>query len=166
MRTLAWLLLGMLPGSASAAGLVNLSARGVTAAGAEVLTAGFVIAGETSKRVLMRAAGPALTGLGVTGALAQVRLEVFRNATLLATNSGWDSGGDGVALAQAMRAVGAFEFATGSRDAALLLSLEPGNYTAQVVPVGVAGITGVALVEIYDAEPASAARLINRRDRQ
>ena len=84
MQTLAWLLLVLLPVAESSAGLVNLSARGVTAAGAEVLTAGFVIAGETPKRVLVRAAGPALTGLGVTGALAQVRLEVFRNATLLA----------------------------------------------------------------------------------
>ena len=37
----------------------------------------------------------------------------------------------------------------GSKDAALLVTLEPGIYTAQVE--GAAGTTGVALVEIYEA---------------
>ena len=37
--------------------------------------------------------------------------------------------------------------AAGSRDAALVLTLEPGAYTFSVAGVG--GTTGVALVEVY-----------------
>ena len=46
--------------------------------------------------------------------------------------------------------VGAFGRTPGSRDAALLVNLEPGAYTAQVSG---GGGTGVALAEIYDASP-------------
>jgi hypothetical protein len=44
--------------------------------------------------------------------------------------------------------VGAFPLAPGGRDAALLLTLPPGTYSAQVG--GPAGATGVALVEVYE----------------
>jgi hypothetical protein len=45
--------------------------------------------------------------------------------------------------------VGAFALSsTTSRDAALLVTLQPGTYTVQVSGVG--GTTGVAIVEIYD----------------
>jgi len=37
----------------------------------------------------------------------------------------------------------------GSKDAAVVLTLEPGIYTAQVR--GVQGATGVGLVELYEA---------------
>lgn len=141
-------------------GLVNLSARSVTSASGEVLTAGFVISGSGMKRVLVRGAGPALTQLGVGGALAQVRLQLYRGAELLAVNSGWDAGGAGAAVAAAAQAVSAFAYQPGSGDAAVLLTLAPGNYTAQVLPGGPA-VSGVALVEVYDLEPESTARLIN-----
>jgi pectate lyase len=146
--------------SAAANGLVNLSARAVTAEGAEALTAGFVVAGEGSKRVLVRAAGPALAALGVSGTLTQVRLEVFRGPASLATNSGWDTGAEAAAVGIAARSVGAFEFAPGSKDAALVLVLDPGNYTAQVVPAA-GGARGVALVEIYDLQSGTSSRLVN-----
>ena len=47
-----------------------------------------------------------------------------------------------------LTAVGAFALNPDSKDAALLLSLEPGAYTVQVSGVG--GGTGVALVEVYE----------------
>ena len=56
--------------------------------------------------------------------------------------------------------VGAFGLAGGSRDAALVVSLQPNSYTAQVS--GVNGGTGIALVELYDAGGgASGAKLAN-----
>lgn len=142
-------------------GLSNLSARGVTTAGAEALTAGFVIAGPGPKRVLVRAAGPALAGVGVPGALAAARLELYDGATLRAANAGWDAGPDARAVADAGLAVGAFAFAPGSGDAALVATLPPGGYTARVVPARDGIADGVALVEIYDADPAAPARLRN-----
>ena len=44
-------------------------------------------------------------------------------------------------------ASGAFPLVAGSRDAALVVNLPEGGYTVQVS--GVAGGTGVALVEVY-----------------
>ena len=53
------------------------------------------------------------------------------------------------ALATTFAQVGAFPFAPGSGDSALLVTVDPnGSYTAQVSGVG--GTTGVALVEIYE----------------
>jgi hypothetical protein len=46
--------------------------------------------------------------------------------------------------------VGAFALAAGSRDAALVLNLEPGAYTVQVKGKGTA--TGVAIVEVYEVD--------------
>ena len=47
--------------------------------------------------------------------------------------------------------VGAFAIDAASKDSALLITLNPGAYTVQVAGVG--GLTGVCLVEIYDASP-------------
>ena len=44
--------------------------------------------------------------------------------------------------------VGAFGLNVGSKDSALLVTLQPGNYTAQIT--GVSGSTGLALVEVYE----------------
>jgi hypothetical protein len=44
--------------------------------------------------------------------------------------------------------VGAFALPANAADAAILINLAPGAYTAQVSGVG--GTTGVALVEVYE----------------
>ena len=130
----------------SSARLLNVSSRGVVGAGADALIGGFVVAGNTPQRVLVRAVGPALQGFGVQGALADPRLSVYRGSTVVAENDNW-GGADVAALVAAQQAVGAFPLPAGSKDAVLYLTLAPGAYTAQVTGVG-AG-TGVALVEIY-----------------
>jgi hypothetical protein len=61
------------------------------------------------------------------------------------TNDNW---GGGSALATAFGNVGAFALGATSRDAALLVTLQPGNYTAQVS--GVNGTAGRAQVEVYE----------------
>ncbi|MBM3855955.1 MAG: hypothetical protein FJ399_22845, partial [Verrucomicrobia bacterium] len=148
--------------AAEAAGrFTNLSARAVAAAADGALTAGFVIAGPGSKRVLIRAAGPALASFGVPGALREARLELYQGPTLIATNTGWDAGAEALAVEETTRAVGAFGFARGSADAALVRTLAPGDYTARVVPGRESTASGVALAEVYDVEPTAAARLLN-----
>ena len=67
---------------------------------------------------------------------------------MIAENSGWSASADAAAIAGVANRVGAFAFAAGSGDAALLIDLAPGAYTARVS--GVDGTTGVALVEIYE----------------
>ena len=132
----------------SAAQLLNVSTRGNVGAGAAALIGGFVVAGNTPQRVLVRAIGLTLQSFGVQGALADPRLTVYRDSTIVAENDNW-GGADTAAVLAAQLAVGAFPLPAGSKDAVLLLTLAPGAYTAQVSGVG-AG-EGVALVEIYQA---------------
>jgi hypothetical protein len=127
--------------------LINLSSRGFVGTGSNLLIAGFVIGGPNPKPVLLRAAGPALSGFGVSGVLAKPVLQLFDgNGNLLQSNLGWNSD---PALAATFSQVGAFPFAYGSADAALATTLQPGTYTMQVSGSG--GATGAAIAEIYDA---------------
>lgn len=126
--------------------LVNLSARTQVGTGANILIAGFAIGGETSKTLLIRAVGPGLAPFGVTGTLADPQLELYTGSTLLAVNDNWDA-----STADTFSTVGAFNLPAASRDAALLVTLAPGSYTAQVS--GIANTTGVALVEVYVLNP-------------
>jgi hypothetical protein len=126
--------------------IVNISARVQVGTGGNILIAGFVIGGSTSKTVLIRASGPALAPLGVTGTLPDPELQVYSGSTLLGTNTGW--GGDSV-IANAAASVGAFTWSNpSSNDSAILATLPPGAYTAQVT--GASGDTGDALIEVYE----------------
>jgi hypothetical protein len=131
--------------------LVNISARVKVGTGGNILIAGFVVGGTTAKTVLVRASGPALIPFSVPGTLPDPQLQLFRanadgTSTLLATDAGW--GGD-AQIAAASASVGAFSWgASATPDSAVLITLAPGAYTAQVAGVG--GGTGVALVEVYD----------------
>jgi hypothetical protein len=127
---------------------VNLSTRGVVGSGDAVLIAGFVIEGEAPVRVLIRAVGPTLEGFGVAGALADPTLELVAGGGRLAFSQAWGAEGTAEAMAEVGRAVGAFALPQSSLDAALLLFLEPGTYTAIVRGAG--GQTGTALVEVYE----------------
>lgn len=137
----------------------NNSARTQVGSGDDILVSGFVINGEMRQRLLLRAAGPALTDLGVTGALARPVLRIVRSGGAeVNQNAGWwrrDNAGE---IAAAAALAGAFPFAENSEDAALLLDLDPGAYTAVVS--GVDGETGVGLVEIY-AIDGDQSRLVN-----
>jgi sugar lactone lactonase YvrE/thiol-disulfide isomerase/thioredoxin len=127
--------------------LVNVSARYQAGSGADTLIAGFVIAGTGEKTMLVRAVGPTLGQLGVSGVLADPTLAVFNTAQqLIAENNDWPA-----VIAEVMRRAGAFALPAGSKDAALVVTLPPGGYTAQVT--GVNNSTGAALVEIYELEP-------------
>lgn len=130
--------------------LVNISTRSQTGSGNAALIAGFVVAGERAKPMLVRAIGPTLAGFGVGGPLAAVRLEVFRGQTPVAIGLDWGAGANASEVASAAGRVGAFALPPASRDAALLLTLEPGAYTA-VVSGQTEAATGVSLVEVYDA---------------
>jgi hypothetical protein len=128
--------------------LTNLSARTVAGTGADALIAGFVVNGTLPKRLLLRAAGPTLAAFGVGNSLADPRLVLrpLNSDTIVAANDDW---GGTAALKAAFASVGAFPFAADdARDAALVLELPPGAYTATVS--GKDNTTGVALVEVYE----------------
>jgi hypothetical protein len=142
--------------------LTNISTRGVVGTGDGILITGFVIAGTTNKTVIIRAAGPALTGYGVPGALVDPSLEIVRQSTgaIVATNDNWETGNNVAALNAQFQRLGAFAFASGSKDAAVMATLPPGVYSAKLSGVG--GTTGVALVEAYDADPDTSTALTRK----
>ncbi len=134
--------------SAATPRLVNVSARTEVSA-ANLLIAGFVIAGPTARTVLIRGVGPTLASFGLRTALANPQLTLFRDGTRVALNDDWHDAANAVAVATTSAQVGAFALAPTSRDAALLLSLPPGSYTAQVSGT-LDGPNGEALVEVYE----------------
>ncbi len=135
------------PGSsftASTPRLVNVSVLKHLGSG---LTAGFVVGGTGAKTVLIRAVGPTIGAapFNVSGAIADPQLTLYSGQTIIATNDNW---GGTAALTAAFSQVGAFALPAASRDAAVLATLQPGNYTVQASGVG--GTTGVAIVEVYE----------------
>lgn len=124
----------------------NLSTRGQVDGNDSPLIVGFTVNGTGTRRVLIRGIGPALTTFGVGSALADPALTIYRDGQLLAQNDNWTTASAEVGAAGA--ATGAFALSAGSKDAALVLSLSPGAYTAVVSGVG--ATSGASLVEVYD----------------
>lgn len=126
-------------------GLANLSARTQLAAG-DTLIAGFVLSGLGQRAVLIRAVGRGLAAFGLDGTLDDPRLELYASGGKIFENDNWTS-----EIAATFPRVGAFTMSSGSADAALLVSLPPGAYTAHVRGNGSGAVTaGVVLLEIYD----------------
>jgi YVTN family beta-propeller protein len=135
--------------SSSGTRLANISTRALVGTGANIIIPGFVIAGSGSDQLLARGDGPALTGFGVGGALAQPSLGVFNSSgNMIASNTGWGTNSNPTQLASAAATVGAFALASGSADSALIVNLSAGAYTMQLS--GVNSSTGVALAELYE----------------
>jgi hypothetical protein len=121
--------------------------------GNAALAAGFVISGGPQMVLVRGVAGATLADFGVGGVLANPRLELYRETTLIATNEDWAGGATAVATLRALfTRVGAFPIDPSTRDAVLLAILEPGSYSARVTP-GDPG-SGVALVELYEVPSA------------
>ncbi|OIR01810.1 intracellular exo-alpha-L-arabinofuranosidase 2 [mine drainage metagenome] len=134
--------------------LTGLSARAIVGTGDNVLVGGFIITGSTPTTVLIRGIGPTLSTQGITNPLGDPKLTLFDvNGRVISQNDDW---GGSQALVNAFTKTGEFPLDPFSKDAAILITLNPGIYTAQVSPAGgVAQVSaagspsGVALVEIY-----------------
>ncbi len=127
--------------TAATARFTNLSARTFGGTGADTLIVGFNVSGTGSRRLLVRAVGPGLVPFGVTGTMADPKLELYSGQTKVGENDNWEA-----ATAATQQSVGAFALPANSRDAVLVSTLQPGSYTVQVT----GGTTGVTLVEVYE----------------
>jgi len=134
--------------------LINVSVLKTMVAG-EVFTAGFFV-NSAAEQVLIRADGPALAAapFNLSGTMADPQISVFNSSgAVIASNNDWSTPvGAGAATAAQLSAafsqVGAFALAAGSKDAAVLVTLPPGGYTAQVT--GVNNSAGEVIVEVYE----------------
>ena len=133
--------------SSSQLSVVNASTRAYVGTDASVLIPGFTVSGAGSLRLLIRAVGSGIGKFGVSDTLADPTITLYRNSSALASNDNWSSGTNALEIAIVASAVGAFALNPNSKDAALLLSLAEGSYTAVVSGVG--STTGTALVELY-----------------
>lgn len=145
--------------------LANLSVRSPAGSGVNTLVVGFAISGPSPKPILIRAIGPTLANFGVPGPMTDPILTVYRGAAPIELNDNWGLGASADPILTRSRAVGAFPLDRNSRDAAILINLLPGAYTAQVSAAGTSA-NGVALLEVYDTDynadaDATGRKLIN-----
>jgi hypothetical protein len=133
--------------------LLNSSTRLRVQTGDNVLIGGFIIRGG-SKKVIVRAIGPSLQNSGVTDALANPTLELHDGTgALIASNDDWVSSPQKQEISDSTIAP------TNDKESAIVATLPDGNYTAIVAGAG--GTSGVGLVEVYDLNRTSAARVLN-----
>jgi kumamolisin len=138
--------------------LSNISARCFVGTGSNEAISGMVISGSQSAQLLIRGIGPALTPLGITGALAQPTIALEDGGgTLIVSDTGWGNplvagtssaaASYRLATASDMATVGAFSLTPGSMDSAMVVTLPPGSYTVELSGAGIS--TGTGLAEIY-----------------
>ena len=136
--------------------LVNLAVRSTLAANESLIT-GFVISGPTPATMLVRASGPALTPLGVSGVMPNPRLQITDSTgRVVAENDDWAPQGS---VQLEGLSVGAFPLPPSSRDAAITVTLDPGAYTL-VISGSTSSDAGVVVGELYHLprlEPEAAA---------
>ena len=128
--------------------LINLSTRLVVRERGEGIL-GFVITGSTRVQVLIRAVGPALESFGLKDVLPDPVLKVYGYSDTLAPfleNDNW-SDLDGDLVHATSIKVGAFPLESESSDAAIVVWLDPGVYSAKAVDAN--GASGVVLTELY-----------------
>jgi hypothetical protein len=129
---------------ASDSKLANISARGFVQTGDDVMIAGFVFGnGTASEKVIIRAIGPSLTGMGIADVLADPTLALHDgNGTLLISDDNWKDD-----ASQAAQIIAAGLAPSNDFESAIATTLPPGAYTAIVA--GKNGGTGVALAEVF-----------------
>jgi hypothetical protein len=132
---------------------LNIATRLAVQGGDNVLIAGFIVTGPSgsTKKVLIRGIGPSLAKFGVAGIISDPLLELHKPGGSTVTNDNWQQGDtsqipNGFAPAD-------------PRESVIVATLSPGNYSA--VLKGAHGETGIALAEVYDLAPTSAAQLGN-----
>jgi len=143
--------------SAAAVGLSNISTRSEVLTGDGATIGGFVIGGTDSHTIVVRGLGPTLTSFGIAGALADPLLALHQtdehgNDRIVATNDNWKDTQEGSIDATGLAPVN-------DAEAAIILSLPPGNYTA--VLTGARGSTGIGLIEVYDLSTNTSSLLSN-----
>lgn len=131
--------------------LGNISTRLNVGTNDDVLIGGFIVTGTQPKQVVVRAIGPSLP---LSGVLADPILGLYDSSGVtLATNDNWQESAKAQAIIDAGLAP------TNDMESAILMTLDPGAYTAIVRGAG--GTTGAALVEVYDLDRTVDSKLAN-----
>ena len=118
---------------------VTFSNQGFLAPESDVLISSLVIEGGAARTILLRGLGPALDGANALGVLANPQLELIRSVIendeeigtqALLSNDDWEVDLNAAELAAALSSSGK-SFESGSKDAAILVTLAEGSYTVK-----------------------------------
>jgi hypothetical protein len=132
---------------------LNISTRLDVQTGDGVGIGGFILTGSDPKKVVIRALGPSLTGLGVPGALQDPTLQLHdHTGATIAFNDNWKD-----TQQSAIQATGLAP--SDDHEAAMVQTLSSGGYTAIVQGIG--KTTGVGLIEVYDVDTNANSILAN-----
>jgi hypothetical protein len=136
----------------AAAELLNISTRAQVLTGDNIVIAGFIVTGSVPKKIAARGIGPSLGQFGIAGVLNDPEIQLFNSSgAVIAANNDWKQ-------SQAAEIQQAGLAPDIDREAALITTLSPGNYT--IALRGLAQTTGVGVVEVYDLSTGSS-RLAN-----
>jgi hypothetical protein len=132
--------------------LTNLSTRALAGPGDTQTIIGCSVTGTGHERLLIRGSGPALAAaFGLPGTLPDPALTLYDNAGHpLAINDDWGDSAQSDQIAALAAACGAFPWAPGSSDAAILTLVPPGNNTAVIGAATGTPLNGLALIEVYE----------------
>jgi hypothetical protein len=126
----------------SPARLANVATRGLIQPGDKLMIAGFIIQ-NGPVRAVVRAIGPSLIAFGIANALPDTTLQLRNQDGVIAReNDNWKTN---AAQKQELESVGLQP--THDLEAALVATLPPGQYTAQVR--GKDQASGIGVVQIY-----------------
>jgi len=129
----------------SPARLANVATRGLIQPGDKLMIAGFIVQNAPVKGVI-RAIGPSLSVFGITNALPDTTLQLRDvNGAIVLENDNWRTDPQ---QAQELQNIGLQP--SNDLEAALIATIQPGQYTAQVR--GKDEATGIGVVEIYFLE--------------
>ena len=129
--------------------IANVSNRGVTGQGERKLITGLIITGGTPRNIVVRVLGPSLSSAGVKQAASNPKLEVYQDAARIATNADWKDDRRADFLAQNFPSL----VPGNDKEAAVWLTLFPGNYTIQASNED--GAEGIVLIEAYDVDSSA-----------
>jgi len=128
--------------------LANIATRGFVQTGDGAMIGGFIVVTQPT-RVIIRAIGPSLTQFGVPDALANPQLELNDATSTIARNDDWQTTQIfGVITNNQVTEIQNSQLApTNPGESAIIVTLQPGSYTAIVR--GANNTTGNGLVEVY-----------------
>ena len=125
---------------ASAARLANVATRGLIQPGDKLMIAGFIVQNGPIK-VVIRAIGPSLKMFGISNALPDTTLQLRdQNGGIVLENDNWKT--DQQQELEAIHLQPSHDL-----EAALVTTIQPGQYTAQVRGKG--QDSGIGVVEVY-----------------
>ncbi|MEY2494499.1 MAG: hypothetical protein QOJ45_991 [Verrucomicrobiota bacterium] len=143
--------------------VANVSTRLFAGKDDNALFEGFIIQGPvgSTKKLLIRGLGPFLGGFQITGFLPNPTLDIFEGSNKVAINNDWRTTQIfGLVTADQSQEIATSGFApSNEQESTIIANLAPGNFTAVVRGFG--NTDGIALVDAFDLNTASAAKVVN-----